>query len=153
MNPTRRSRKIYAARGLPHHSSVLPSADGFPTMHDTMKPKRLLAFSIAAAFALILTVPTAPGAQKVFNVLQYGAVGNGATLDTAAIQKAIDAAAAEGNGARVLIPKGHRFTWLANWSSAPIARITKATASSPRLTPKTSPLAARANSWARRWRS
>jgi len=44
---------------------------------------------------------------KTFNVLDFGACGDGATLDTAAIQRAIDAAAV--NGGTVLIPRGHRF--------------------------------------------
>ncbi len=43
------------------------------------------------------------GAQ-VFNVKDYGALGNGTTDDTAAIQSAIDAVAA--NGGKVLIPGG-----------------------------------------------
>lgn len=46
---------------------------------------------------------------SVFNVLKYGAVGDGKTLDTDAIQKAIDDAARAGNGARVLIPAGYKF--------------------------------------------
>ena len=45
---------------------------------------------------------TAP-AMKVFNVTTYGAVGDGKTLNTAAIQKAIDECTA---GGKVLIPSG-----------------------------------------------
>jgi polygalacturonase len=74
-----------------------------------MKPKSLLAFFAFAAVALILVARTAPAGQKVFNVLQFGATGDGVKLDTAAIQKTIDAAGAAGGGAQVLIPQGHRF--------------------------------------------
>ena len=42
-----------------------------------------------------------------FNVLDYGAKGDGATLDTAAIQRAIDVAA--GQGGQVLIPRKKIF--------------------------------------------
>src|SRR3972149_5491789 len=45
----------------------------------------------------------------VFNVLKYGAVGDGETLDTDAIQKAIDEAAKTGNGSQVLVPAGHKY--------------------------------------------
>lgn len=45
----------------------------------------------------------------VFDVTQYGAVGDGKTLDTKAIQKAIDEASKVGNGAKVLIPGGHQY--------------------------------------------
>jgi polygalacturonase len=45
----------------------------------------------------------------VFDVMKYGAKGNGSTIDTKAIQNAIDAAAKVGNGARVLVPSGYKF--------------------------------------------
>lgn len=48
-------------------------------------------------------------ALPVFNVLHFGAVGDGTTLDTKAIQKAIDEAAKIGKGAQVLVPSGHRY--------------------------------------------
>lgn len=46
---------------------------------------------------------------QVFNVLQYGAAGDGKTLDTKAIQEAIDNASKTGNQAIVLIPSGHKY--------------------------------------------
>jgi polygalacturonase len=48
-----------------------------------------------------------PLAAKTFNVLDFGATGNGATLDTAAIQRTIDAAAKDGG--QVLIPPARKF--------------------------------------------
>ena len=46
---------------------------------------------------------------KSFDVTQYGAVGDGKTRNTAALQKAIDTAAAAGGGT-VLIPAGKFLT-------------------------------------------
>lgn len=46
-----------------------------------------------------------PGDPPVFDVRAYGAVGDGATLDTGAFQAAIDACHAQGDG-MVLVPRG-----------------------------------------------
>ena len=53
--------------------------------------------------------PAAPATGKVFNVRDTGARGDGATKDTAALQKALDACAAAGGG-EVLVPAGHYLT-------------------------------------------
>jgi len=51
-----------------------------------------------------------PGLQvKIFDVLQYGATGDGKTLDSAAFQRAIDEAAAYSGKAQVLVRGGHTY--------------------------------------------
>jgi len=52
--------------------------------------------------------PNAPAALGVFDIRTYGAVGNGKAVDSPAINKAIEAAAAAGGGT-VVFPAG---TWL-----------------------------------------
>jgi polygalacturonase len=54
-----------------------------------------------------IPLPVIPDA--VFNVTNYGAIGDGKTLDTAAIQKTIDACSAAGGGT-VLVPAGNFLT-------------------------------------------
>lgn len=67
--------------------------------------RQLLSF-IAAFFALTGSPLTA----KDFPVSSFGTIGDGKRLETLAIQKAIDAAAAEKDGGRVVIPPGKYLT-------------------------------------------
>lgn len=48
-------------------------------------------------------------AVKIFDVVKYGAAGNGTTLDSAAFQRAIDEAAACSGKAQVLVRGGHKY--------------------------------------------
>jgi polygalacturonase len=62
-------------------------------------------------FVLIASGLTAfgtAGDSSTFNVLNYGAVGDGTNNDSAAIQKAVDACAANGGG-EVILPGGKTF--------------------------------------------
>jgi polygalacturonase len=59
-------------------------------------------------FAAALSRATAFAAPPDYDVRKFGAIGDGTTPDTAAIQRAIDTASSAGGG-RVLIPGGKRF--------------------------------------------
>ena len=63
----------------------------------------------AAAVAPIAAPPQRKSDARIFDVTKYGAAGDGLTLDTVAFQKAIDAAAAVGEAAQVLVPAGHKY--------------------------------------------
>ena len=63
--------------------------------------------AIIALLFLSLVLLCEEAAAKTFNVLDFGAKGDGATLDTAAIQQTIDAAA--NDGGQVLIPRKKTF--------------------------------------------
>src|SRR6516164_4703019 len=58
--------------------------------------------------AVLSAFPRLRAQDRGFDVRKFGAAGDGKWLDTAAIQRAIDAAAAAGGG-RVLIPGGRKY--------------------------------------------
>ncbi|MFI6077304.1 glycosyl hydrolase family 28-related protein [Actinoplanes sp. NPDC051343] len=59
----------------------------------------------ALAFGASLVAATSASAAGTFNIRDYGATGNGLSNDSAAIQKAVDAASAAGGGT-VRVPSG-----------------------------------------------
>jgi len=102
-------------------------SSGLPTRREAL----LLAAKLTAGAAIIAPLKAAPllasltrasqtqtraAAKRVFDVHAYGAIGDGSTLDTSAIQSAIDAAAAAASAssgasspAQVLLRGGHRY--------------------------------------------
>ncbi len=58
---------------------------------------RTIILFVAPVFLGLMAVPSLP-AQTIYNVKNYGATGNGTTVDTAAIQSAVNAANSGGGG-------------------------------------------------------
>ena len=77
-----------------------PAASG----HRVLSRRAALGIAPALAVAARLRAQT-----RIFDVRDYGAKGDGVTLDTAAIQRAIDDAAAAGNRAQVLVRGGKQY--------------------------------------------
>ncbi|MBM3881869.1 MAG: hypothetical protein FJ387_19445 [Verrucomicrobia bacterium] len=78
----------------------------------------LLVGALAGWWAVLAGAPSSPPAASAFNVRDFGARGDGATDDTAAVQKALDAAAQAGGGV-VWAPRGNY--WFGGTLNVPAA--------------------------------
>ncbi len=65
--------------------------------------------ALAVSVSALIPAAAAEPAKKQFNIREYGAVGDGKSLDSPAINKAIEAAAAAGGGT-VVLPEGRYFS-------------------------------------------
>lgn len=69
----------------------------------------MLPTSLRTLACCALALAALSSSAAIFNVRDFGATGDGKTLDTAAIQKTVDKAAASGGGT-VLVPEGRYLT-------------------------------------------
>lgn len=75
-----------------------------------MYSRRRAISGISLGLLAAYVTPGSAAPQDVFNIRSYGAKGDGVTLDTAAIQKAIDAASQAGGGT-VFLPRGRYLSF------------------------------------------
>jgi polygalacturonase len=73
-------------------------------------PKTILLCLTVMAYSFSLYSQDGPKSQSIFNVKQFGAIGDSTTLNTAAINMAIDAAATAGGGT-VYFPAGNYLSF------------------------------------------
>ena len=71
--------------------------------------RKIITLTIKNLFVIILLFAALQVSAKDISILQYGAIGDGKTMNTVAIQHAIDACAITG-GDRVIIPAGSFLT-------------------------------------------
>jgi len=81
--------------------------ENFPSRREVLRYGARMSAAVLGAGALPLKLFGQSRPRREFNVLNFGAAGDGTTLDSAAIQRAIDAAAADGG--RVVVPGARRF--------------------------------------------
>ena len=67
--------------------------------------RRAMIAQLPAGMLCAMAAPAAARSGRSFGIVRYGAVGDGRTLNTLALQRAIDACAAAGGG-MVVIPRG-----------------------------------------------
>src|ERR1700678_1848383 len=99
-------RKVSGLGEAPERGAPPSPAPDPPLRTPMATSARSLLLLLLGGLAL---VPSANADPAVFNVVDFGVTGQDIKLDTAAIQRAIDACSAHGGG-RVIIPAGAKIS-------------------------------------------